>query len=151
MYLSRTFKLRHAELHDFFVCHSFPKNGVRFLKERVLYFLFINGSVYGPYKTYYNCTDIGANIEMRQLIYEQKALVIEPRQVAQEVTSEKLYMRKAVYDDMERNTLYFEYTNKQLFGPYSMETDISEFDTKLISKLNNGLIFIINEKQMMKR
>ena len=151
MYLSQTFKLRYAEIPDLFVCNSFPNTGVRFLKERALYFLFLNGVVYGPYKTYYNSSVIVEAFDIYELIHENKVLVIEPRQVAQEVVREKLYLRKAVYDDMERNTVYYEYVNKQLFGPYTMQTDASANDTVLNRKLQQGIIYIINEKQKFER
>lgn len=149
MYLVQTFKFRYGELTDLFLCNSFPQSGVRCLKERYLYFLYIDGKLSGPYKTPENCKEVSAAFELMELVHDQKVLVIEPRQVAQEVLQEKLYLRIANYDDMCRNTIYYEYVNKNIYGPYYMQTDISEHDIMLINKLKAGSVFIIYERQNM--
>lgn len=105
----------------------------------------------GPYKTHRDCREVGLAMEIYQLVYENKVLVIEPRQVAQQVAIEEMYLRTATVDDMERNTLYYEYVNKNLMGPYMMVTDISAYDTNLLRKIENGIIFIVNEKQSFSR
>lgn len=147
MYLSQTFKFRYGELTDLFICNSFPQKGVRCIKERFLYFLFLNGKILGPYKTHRDCREVGLALELYQLVCENKVLVIEPRQVAQEIASEEMYLRTATIADMERNTLYYEYVNKNLIGPFMMITDLCEFDCHLLRKIENGIIFIVNEKQ----
>jgi|GEM_PF-5284404 len=151
MYLIEKFKFRYGEFADLFICNSYPQRGVRCIKERFLYFLFLNGKISGPYKTHRDCREVGLALELYQLVYENKVLVIEPRQVAQQVVTEEMYLRTATVDDMERNTLYYEYVNKNLSGPFMMITDISAYDTNLIRKIENGLIFIVNEKQSFNR
>lgn len=151
MYLAQTFKFRYGEFTDLFICNTFPQKGVRCIKERFLYFLFLDGKIFGPYKTHQDCKEIGLALELYQLVHEKKVLVIEPRQVSQEVITEKLYLRTAAFEDLERNTLYYEYVNKNLYGPYMMITDISEFDDQLIRKINQETIYIISEKQIFER
>lgn len=151
MYLIQQFKFRYGEFSDLFICNSYPQKGVRCIKERFLYFLYINGKILGPYKTHRDCREVGLAMELYQLVYENKVLVIEPRQVAQQVAIEEMYLRTATVDDMERNTLYYEYVNKNLMGPYMMVTDISPYDTNLLRKIENGIIFIVNEKQSFSR
>lgn len=151
MYLLQTFKFRFGELSDLFICNSFPQTGVRYIKEKFLYFLFIDGKIFGPYKTHRDCKEVGLAFEIYELVVDKKVLVIEPRQISQEVASDKMYMRLAKFDDLERNTLYYEYVNKNLFGPYMMTTDISDHDSVLITKINNGIIYVINEIQKFKR
>lgn len=149
MYLVQTFKFRYGELTDLFLCNSFPQSGVRCLKERYLYFLYIDGKISGPYKTPESCREVSAAFELMELVHANKVLVIEPRQVAQEVLQEKLYLRIANYDDLCRNTIYFEYVNRNIYGPYYMQTDISPTDNILLQKINSGCVFIINERQNM--
>lgn len=151
MYLIQTFKFRYGEFTDLFLCNSYPKKGVRCIKERFLYFLFLNGKISGPYKTHRDCREVGLALELYQLVHENKVLVIEPRQVAQQVVSEEIYLRTATVDDMERNTLYYEYVNKNLVGPFMMITDLCEFDFHLLRKISSGIIFIVNEKQSFTR
>ena len=152
MYLAQTFKFRYGELTDFFVCKTFPeKEGVCSMKEKVLYFLYIDGKILGPYKTYHDCRYVWQAFELYQLIHENKILVIESRRVSQEITQEKLYLRTAAYEDLERNALFWEYANKSLNGPFQMYTDISAHDSVLIQKIKEGTIFIINEKQKFDR
>jgi len=149
MYLAQTFKLRFGEFHDLFLCFNYPKAGVRCMKERVLYFMYIDGKISGPYRTYGNSNEMGKAFEIYELISNQQILVLEPRQVSQEVLQQKLFMREALYDDLERNTLYFEYQNNQIYGPYLMQTDICEHDVALIQKIQAKKLFIINERQDM--
>lgn len=151
MYLIQQFKFRYGEFSDLFICNSYPQQGVRCIKERFLYFLYINGKILGPYKTHRDCREVGLAMELYQLVYENKVLVIEPRQVAQQVAIEEMYLRTATVEDMERNTLYYEYVNKNLMGPFMMVTDISSYDTNLLRKIENGIIFIVNEKQSFRR
>lgn len=151
MYLAQTFKFRYGEIPDLFLCFSFPKTGVRCAKENVLYFLYLEGKILGPYKTHSDCRETGLAIELYQLVHENKVLVIEPRQVAQQVISEKLYLHTATFEDMERNTLYYEYNNKKLYGPFMMETDIAMHDVNLLRKLENQVLFVISEKQTFER
>lgn len=151
MYLSQTFKLRYGEPADFFICDAFPKNSKRCMKERVMYFLYINGKLTGPYKTHRNCNEVGSAFELIELLHYNYVLVIEPRQVAQEVLQQKLYLRSASVNDLERNTLYFEHQNKNLLGPFVMQTDLCEFDDHLIRKIQADKIFIINERQQLER
>ena len=149
MYLAQTFKLRYGELPDLFLCFNYPKSGVRCMKERVLYFMYIDGKISGPYRTYGNSNEMGQAFEIYELICNQQILVLEPRQVAQEVLQRKLFLREANYDDLERNTMYFEYGNSKIIGPYYMQTDICEHDMGLITKIQSKKIFIINERQDM--
>lgn len=150
MYLAQTFKLRYGEIPDFFHCCFAPSFFVRRIKEQVVYFLYIDNQLSGPYKTYSNADFYDQSFEFYELIYEKKVLVLEPRQVSQEVLKQKIYLRTAIFDDIQRNTVFFEYNNAQLSGPITLPTDISIHDTGLIAKLKNEKIFVINERQNFK-
>ncbi len=147
MYLVQTFKFRFGEFSDFFNGDMITGRGVQNLKERVVYFLYIDGKITGPYKTYSNGSDLGQFMDMYSKVLDHKVLVIEPRAVAQEVATYKLYLRVASYDDIERNTIFYEHRDKKLFGPFALVTDISVYDTHLIQRINEGKIFVINERQ----
>jgi|SRR5690554_4477918 len=150
MYLAQTFKFRYGEISDFFICNYFPEYFVRYMKERVVYFLYIDGQLSGPYKTYWDCMEMDFAFELYELIHEKKVLVLEPRQVSQEVLKQKIYLRTASFDDIERNTIFFEYNHSGLRGPFALETDISIHDTVLLQKLKDKQLFVINERQNFK-
>lgn len=151
MYLAQTFKFRFGEKQDFFHCTFYPNFFVRRIKECVVYFLYIDGELMGPYKTYSNADFYDQSFEIIELIHENKVLVLESRQVSQEVLREKLYLRLASYEDIKRNTVFFEYVNNRLNGPFSLHTDISLNDTGLVKKLNLQQIYVINERQNFKK
>jgi len=150
MYLAQTFKFRYGEIPDFFYCSYDPSFFVRNIKERVVYFLYIDNQLSGPYKTYWDAEFYNQAFEFYELIHEKKVLVLEPRQVSQEVLKQKIYLRTASFDDIERNTIFFEYNHSGLRGPFALETDISIHDTVLLQKLNDKQLFVINERQNFK-
>lgn len=155
MYVWKIHKFREAELNDLifeyemriFEEKKWKKVKFQRLRERVVYFLYIDNHLTGPYKT----PDNGENPERFFEIYchllRKEVLMLEPRTVAPSVCKKKVWFRTASMEDIERNTIFFELHNDNLVGPWTIPYDLTPYDEQIIKKIKQEKIFVVYERQ----
>lgn len=155
MYVWKDHKFREAEIGDLILeyPHRFYADGrwqntkLQRLRERVVYFLLIDKKLSGPYKTPDNgeCPERFFEIYCHMLRHE--VLLLEPREIAPAVFRKKVWFRTATIADIERNTIFFEYNDKDLLGPWTLSHDLTEYDEQILRKIKQEKIFVVYERQ----
>lgn len=155
MYVWKMFKFREADFLDIFI--EYPRREFldgewknfhcQRLRDCVVYFLYQDGKLSGPFKTSTEVDCPERFLSMYIHFVKHQILVLEPRQVAQEVFSKKVWFRPANFLDIERNTIFFEYNKKDLLGPWTLPYDLTIYDDNLIKKINQKTLYVVNEQQ----
>lgn len=155
MFVWKHFKFREADFADIFI--EYPARNFsdgkwihykcQRIKERVVFFKYKNGILSGPFKTssMIDCPDVF--YELYVSFVQREIMLLEPRQIAQEAFSKKVWFRPANFDDIERNTIFFEYNKVDLLGPWTLPYDLSDNDVFIVQKLNQKRLYVVNETQ----
>ena len=155
MYVWKNHKFREAEIgdivieypHRIFAEGKWQNIKLQRLRERVVYFLRIDNQLSGPYKTPSNGECPERFLEMYCHLLRHEVLLLEPREIAPAVLRKKVWFRTATIDDIERNTIFFEYNNENLLGPWTLPYDLTPHDEQIINKIQQEKIFVVYERQ----
>lgn len=155
MYVSNINKFREATIEDLifeFKLRVYSDGTWKIVKiqrliECMVYFEYTDGKLRGPYKTPSNGSCPDRFYQIYTMILRKEILLLEPRAVAPFLFQKKVWYKKANSEDIERNTLFFELSQDRLLGPWTIDHDITSYDTVLINKINNNQIYVINERQ----
>lgn len=155
MYVWKMFKFREADFLDIFI--EYPRREFldgewknfhcQRLRECVVYFIYREGKLSGPFKTTTKSECPERFLDMYINFVNHEILLLEPRQIAQEVFTRKVWFRPAEFDDIERNTIFFEYDKKALLGPWVLPYDLTSYDKEIIQKINKKTLYVVNEQQ----